>query len=168
MGEALALIGLGSNRRHGLYGRPEGVLRAAVAALLAAGLRVERVSKVHATAPMGPGGRRFANAVLAARWGGDAHGLLALVKAVERDFGRRGAQRWGDRVLDLDVLALGDVVVREAGLVVPHAGLAVRRFVLAPLVEVAPGWRHPVLGLTARQLHVRALRPKRAPLRVGP
>lgn len=146
---------------------------AAVAALVKAGLRVERVSRVRATAPMGPGGRRFANAVLAARWGGDARALLALVKSVERDFGRRGAQRWGDRVLDLDVLALGDVVVRERGwpgvaLVVPHAGLAVRRFVLAPLVEVAPGWRHPVLGLTARQLHVRALRPKRAPLRVGP
>lgn len=161
MGESLALIGLGSNRRHGLFGRPETVLQAAVAALVAAGLRVERVSTVRATAPMGPGGRRFANAVVAARWGGDARGLLMLVKRVERDFGRRGAQRWGDRILDLDVLALGREIVRERGLIVPHPGLPERLFVLDPLIEVAADWRHPVSGLSARQLRARAMRPKR-------
>lgn len=138
-------------------------------ALEAAGLRVERVSGFFATPPMGPGGRRFANAVLSARWDGDARALLRLVKDVEQGFGRRGGQRWGDRVLDLDVLALSGVVLREKGLVVPHRGLAVRRFVLDPLVEVAPLWRHPVLNLTARQLRARAMRPKRRPVaRVGP
>ena len=169
----LALIGLGSNRRHGRFGRPEGILRAAVAALAAGGLRVERVSGFFPTPPMGPGGRRFANAVIAARWDGDggdgdARALLALLKAVERDFGRKGGRRWGDRVLDLDVLALGLLVVREKGLVVPHTGLAGRRFVLDPLVEVAPDWRHPVLNATARQLRARAMRPKRRPIARGP
>lgn len=142
---------------------------AAVAALEAAGLRVERVSTLMATPPMGPGGRRFANAVVAARWNGDARALLAVLKAVEQDFGRRGGKRWGDRVLDLDVLALGGAVVREKGLQVPHAGMAARRFVLDPLVQVAGDWRHPVLNATPRQLRARAMRPKRRPAaRVGP
>jgi 2-amino-4-hydroxy-6-hydroxymethyldihydropteridine diphosphokinase len=64
-------------------------------------------------------------------------------------------------VLDLDVLAFGGLVLREKGLVVPHRGLAARRFVLDPLVEVAPDWRHPVLNATVRQLRARAMRPKR-------
>lgn len=163
------MIGLGSNRRHGRFGRPEGILRAAVAALAAAGLRVERVSKAYPTPPMGPGGRRFANAVVRARFDGDARALLAVLKAVERDFGRTGGRRWGDRVLDLDVLGFGGVVLREKGLTVPHAGLAERRFVLDPLVEVAGDWRHPVMNATARQLRARAMRPKRRGLvRVGP
>jgi 2-amino-4-hydroxy-6-hydroxymethyldihydropteridine diphosphokinase len=112
--------------------------------------------------------------VVAALWDGDggdgdARALLALLKAVERDFGRKGGRRWGDRVLDLDVLALGGLVMREKGLLVPHRGLAVRRFVLDPLVQVAPFWRHPVLNLTAGQLRARAMRPKRRPVaRVGP
>lgn len=141
---------------------------AAVDALAEAGLMVERVSKVWPTPPMGPGGRRFANAVVAGRWGGDARGLLAVLKAVEREFGRRGGRRWGDRVLDLDLLGLGDLVVREAGLSVPHGGLAGRRFVLDPLVEVAADWRHPVLNATARQLRARAMRPKARPFACGP
>lgn len=118
---------------------------------------------------MGPGGRRFANAVVRARFDGDARALLAVLKAVERDFGRKGGRRWGDRVLDLDLLGLGAVVLREKGLQVPHAGLAERRFVLDPLVEVAGDWRHPVMNATATQLRARAMRPKRRDLvRVGP
>lgn len=144
-------------------------MRAAVEALAAAGLRVERVSRAYPTPPMGPGGRRFANAVVRARFDGDARALLAVLKAVERDFGRTGGRRWGDRVLDLDMLGFGGVVLREKGLTVPHAGLAERRFVLDPLVEVAGDWRHPVMNATARQLRARAMRPKRRGLvRVGP
>lgn len=161
-GPLLALIGLGSNRCHGRHGRPEGVLRAAVRALAGEGLAIERVSRLHATAPLGPGGRRFANAALAARWAGTPATLLALLKRVERDFGRRRGQRWGDRVLDLDLLALGPLVVRAPGLTVPHPGLAQRRFVLDPLVEIAAGWRHPLHNATVRQLRARAMRPKRA------
>jgi 2-amino-4-hydroxy-6-hydroxymethyldihydropteridine diphosphokinase len=157
----LALIAMGSNRCHGRHGRPEGVLRAAVAALEEKGLAVQQVSRLHATAPVGPGGRRFANAALRAHWAGDAATLLALLQQVERDFGRRRARRWGDRVLDLDLLALGRQVVRAPGLRVPHPGLAKRRFVLDPLVEVAPCWRHPQRNATVRQLRARAMRPKR-------
>ena len=143
-------------------------MRAAVEALRARGLRVERLSRLLPTAPLGPGGRRFANAALVAGWDGDARGLLTVLKAVEREFGRRGSRRWGDRVLDLDILGLGGLVVRQRGLRVPHPALHLRAFVLDPLVEVAADWRHPVKNATVRQLRARLLRPKRAIPRVGP
>ena len=143
-------------------------MRAAVRALAVHGLEVERVSRLLPTAPLGPGGRRFANAALVARWTGDARTLLRVLKAVEREFGRRGGRRWGDRVLDLDILGLGDVVMRAPGLSLPHPALHLRRFVLDPLAQVAPDWRHPVQNATVRQLRARLLRPKRAIPRVGP
>jgi 2-amino-4-hydroxy-6-hydroxymethyldihydropteridine diphosphokinase len=159
---AIVLIALGSNRCHGRHGRPAGVVRAALAAL--AGLApVEAVSSIFDTAPIGPGSRRYANAVAALDWLGGLPDLLAALKAIERHFGRRRGRRWGDRVLDLDIIAAGDTVLSAPGLAVPHPRLADRRFVLDPLVTVAPGWRHPRLGLTARQLHARALRPKGLP-----
>lgn len=167
--ETTVLIAMGSNRRHGRHGPPERVLAAAAAAMGVRGLVVVRISGVQRTAPLGPGGRRFANAVAVVRTGLGLPAVLTVLQGIERDFGRRRGRRWGDRVLDLDIVGAGDVVVRAPGLVVPHPGVAVRRFVLGPLLEVAPGWRHPVLGRTVRQLHARLLRPKaRASRGVGP
>lgn len=151
------LIALGSNRRHGRHGRPEGVLRAAIAALAELGA-VTAVSRLHATAPLGPGGRRFANAVVALESALAPADLLRRLKALEAEFGRRRGRRWGDRVLDLDILGAGALVLRAPGLQLPHPRLDGRRFVLDPLVEVAPGWRHPVRNATVRQLHARLLR----------
>ena len=169
--ETTVLIALGSNRRHGRHGRPAGVIAAAVATLAARGLRVLACSAIHATAPVGPGGRRFANAAVAVATDRSLPDLLRLLKAVERDFGRRPGRRWGDRVLDLDILGAGASVVRRKGLTVPHPGLAHRRFVLDPLVAIAPGWRHPRLHATVRQLRARAMRPmarRRGEGRTGP
>lgn len=158
--ETTVLIALGSNRRHGRFGRPEGVILAGFAALEAKGLGAVRRSRVRATAPLGPGGRRFANAMVVVRTGLALADVLAVLQEIEAEFGRRGGRRWGDRVLDLDIIAAGPVVVRSRHLMVPHPGLAERRFVLDPLVELAPEWRHPVLHATARQLRGRAMRPK--------
>ncbi len=154
------LIAIGSNRRHGHHGRPEGVVAAAVDAMAACGLVVVARSRVQATAPLGPGGRRFANAAVAVESGLPLRAVLRLIKGIERDFGRRGGRRWGDRVLDLDIIGAGDAVIGSGALQVPHPRLAARRFVLDPLVEIAPDWRHPVLNATARQLRARAMRPK--------
>ena len=154
------LIAIGSNRRHGRHGAPEGVVRAAVMAMAAAGLRVVRVSAIHRTAPLGPGGRCFANAAAAVVTEQPPRIVLTLLKAIEVDFGRRGSRRWGDRVLDLDIIGAGAVVVRTNALQVPHPRMADRRFVLDPLVEIAPDWRHPVHHATVRQLRARAMRPK--------
>ena len=109
---------------------------------------------------MGPGGRRYANAALAVVSGLPLVEVLAILQRVEAAFGRRNGKRWGDRVLDLDIIGAGGAVVRAPGLQVPHAGVAVRRFVLDPLCDIAPGWRHPVLNATARQLRARQMRPK--------
>ena len=153
------LIAIGSNRRHGRHGAPERVVAAAVAAICGTGLQLIAASRTHATAPVGPGGRRFANAAVAVTTVLPLLKVLALLKDIERDFGRRGGRRWGDRVLDLDIIGAGAVVLRASGLEVPHSRLAGRRFVLDPLVEIAPDWRHPVLHATVRQLRARAMRP---------
>ena len=63
-------------------------------------------------------------------------------------------------MLDLDIIGAGAVVIRAKGLQVPHPSLAERRFVLDPLMEIAPDWRHPLLHATVRQLRARAMRPK--------
>ena len=159
---AIILVALGSNRCHGRHGRPAGVVQAAVFALAGLG-PVQRVSPVFDPAPIGPGSRRYANAVAALDWQGSLPELLTALKRIEHDFGRRNGRRWGDRVLDLDIIAAGAVKLRVPGPVVPHPRLAQRRFVLDPLVTIAPDWRHPVTGHSARQLHARALRPKGLP-----
>lgn len=158
--ETTILIALGSNRRHGCHGRPEAVIVAAMAAIGAAGLRVTGESRIHATAPLGPGGRRFANAAMAVRSARPLLEVLRILKSIERDFGRRGGRRWGDRVLDLDIIGAEDVILRAGTLQIPHARMADRRFVLDPLVEIAPDWRHPLRHATVRQLRARAMRPK--------
>jgi 2-amino-4-hydroxy-6-hydroxymethyldihydropteridine diphosphokinase len=153
---ATVLIGLGSNMRHGHYGQPPEVLRAAVAALLARGVDITGRSRLISTAPMGPKQRRFCNAVVRANTGLSAHDLLDLLKSIERDFGRKANRRWGPRVLDLDLLAYGQARLTSRRLTLPHSGLAIRPFVLWPACALWPEWRHPALGLSLRQLAVRA------------
>ena len=78
--------------------------------------------------------------------------LLALLKAAERAFGRRGGRRWGQRVLDLDIILWSGGCWEGGGLVVPHPAFRERRFVLEPLAELVPLWRDPISGATVRQL----------------
>jgi len=80
--------------------------------------------------------------------------LLEQLQAIERSFGRvrTEGQRWEARTLDLDILLDGDAIIDERGLTVPHPRMQERRFVLAPLVEIASDARHPVLNMTMRQL----------------
>lgn len=85
----------------------------------------------------------------------DPQVLLAWLLALERRFGRERSERWAARTLDLDLLAFGDRVLDLPGLQVPHPRLAERPFVLAPLAELWPDWRHPVSGERAADLLVR-------------
>ena len=96
------LIALGSNRRHALYGPPSGVVRAAMEELAAIGMVAAR-SPVIASPAMGAAQRQFANAALVLDSELTPPALLTALKRMEREFGRRRGQRWGDRVLDLDV-----------------------------------------------------------------
>jgi 2-amino-4-hydroxy-6-hydroxymethyldihydropteridine diphosphokinase len=78
--------------------------------------------------------------------------LLAVLQAVEKQFGRVRREPNGARVLDLDILDYRSLVMDTPSLVLPHPRLHQRRFVLAPIAEIAPNWRHPIFGLTAAQL----------------
>lgn len=154
-------LALGGNQWHGRFGAPRQVLRAAVLELEVGGLADVTVSRIIETDPIGPSRRCYANAVLTGWWSGDVLALHRLTLALERRFGRRRGQRWGARVLDIDIIALGRDRVRQPRLVVPHKHMAVREFVLAPMKEVWPDWRHPVTGLSVRQMlwRLRSARP---------
>lgn len=80
------------------------------------------------------------------------HTLLKALKRVEYRLGRRPALRYGPRPVDLDIIYYGNKILRLPDLIIPHARLAERRFVLAPLAEIAPRWRHPASGLTADEM----------------
>ncbi|MBI3323536.1 MAG: 2-amino-4-hydroxy-6-hydroxymethyldihydropteridine diphosphokinase [Candidatus Omnitrophica bacterium] len=79
--------------------------------------------------------------------------LLEGLQGIEKALGRkREGERWGPRPIDLDLLAYDDLVLNEPELTLPHPRLHLRRFVLEPLAEIAPDWRHPGLGRSAREL----------------
>jgi 2-amino-4-hydroxy-6-hydroxymethyldihydropteridine diphosphokinase len=117
-------------------------LRAAVALLEEhAEIEVTSVSAVYETEAMddAAGQRDFYNAVVEARTGLSPRALLAECKDVERALGREpGGRRHGPRPIDVDLLLLGDLRVDEEDLVIPHPGVTRRRFVLVPLLELAP------------------------------
>ena len=108
----------------------------------------------------GLSGRDFANAVALVESPFDPPEVLARLKALEREFGRRRGRRWGSRVLDLDILAWSGGKWQARGLTIPHRQLERRAFALQPLAAIAPEWRIRG-GLTVRHLAHRLAR--RAP-----
>ncbi len=147
------LLGLGANLSHA--GRsPLDTLAAALDRLATLGVPAIATSRWYRTRPVPACDQPdFVNGVAAVRTGLDPDALLALLHRVEAAFGRRRGVRFAARSLDLDLLAFGDRVIdRPGGLQLPHPRLHQRAFVLIPLVEVAPEWRHPRLGRTARDL----------------
>jgi 2-amino-4-hydroxy-6-hydroxymethyldihydropteridine diphosphokinase len=131
-----------------------GNLRAALDALVRAGAAIELVSRVYETPPWGVTEQpRFVNVAVAARTSLPARELLALAKRIEAEAGRDfGAVRNGARPIDVDIIAIEGETVDEADLVVPHAAMHERAFVLVPLADVAPQWRHPALRRTTAEL----------------
>lgn len=112
-----------------------------------------RASRVWDAAPLGPPQPRYLNAVLELETELAAPALLVALLEVEDAAGRkRGPVRWSARTLDLDLLLYGDQVIRRPELVVPHPHLVARRFVLAPLAELAPGLVVPCTGRTVAAL----------------
>lgn len=119
--------------------------------------RLKRASSLYRTpAWPDPSDPPFVNAVAAIETGMAPEALLAALHAVEAGFGRRRSQRNAPRTLDLDLVAYHDAR-REAGpdgqgLILPHPRLVDRAFVLVPLAEIAPDWRHPVTDERAAAL----------------
>ena len=162
------LIALGSNQRHPRFGAPRRVLAAALERLEAEGVRVIAAAPVIETDPVGPSIRRYANSAAVIETALEPEALLALLKRIEREFGRRpGGRRWRARVLDLDLVLWSGGPYASAELTIPHPLFRTRAFVLAPAATIAPAWRDPLTGLTVRQLHARLTALSALPKRIG-
>jgi 2-amino-4-hydroxy-6-hydroxymethyldihydropteridine diphosphokinase len=141
-------LSLGSN-----IGDRKANLHAAMERLAAPGLRVLRVSPIYETEPVEFADQRwFLNLVVEAETTLFPMQLLARVAKIERELGRVRTVPKGPRTIDIDVLLYGNAVVHCATLEIPHPRMAQRRFVLAPLADLAPDLRHPVTHCTVRQM----------------
>jgi 2-amino-4-hydroxy-6-hydroxymethyldihydropteridine diphosphokinase len=143
----IAYIGIGSN-----VGDREAHCRKAIELLAEAG-RVVGISSLYRTEPVGYQEQEdFINAVAAVETELQPAGLLQLCHSIEDRLGRTRGLRWGPRTADLDILLYGSQVVNQRGLAIPHPRMALRKFVLTPLVEIAPDAVDPRLHRTAAQL----------------
>src|SRR6478672_1697800 len=151
----LYAIAIGSNRPHGRFGRPAGVVEAAISRLDEE-FGLFDASPIILNAAHGGAGRDFANAVALVESALEPPDMLHALKSIERAFGRRPGRRWGPRVLDLDIVLWSGGKWRSRKLSIPHPQLAKRNFVLLPLAAIAPGWR--VGPLSVRHLAQRLAR----------
>jgi 2-amino-4-hydroxy-6-hydroxymethyldihydropteridine diphosphokinase len=142
-------IGLGSN-----LGDRKSHLSGAIAALNHAGVRVSRSASVYETEPWGDsaGQPPFLNTVVEAESVLPPNILMDLCLRVEREAGRFRIARNAPRAIDIDILYIGSHEIQLPGLIVPHPRIARRRFVLAPLAEIAPDFVDPGAGVTVREL----------------
>ena len=112
-----------------------------------------RTSSVYETEPWGYADQpRFLNMVCSGETSLSPEELLMFCKEVERRTGRTETFRYGPRTLDVDILDYGEQILTSAELTLPHPRMAGRAFVLVPLAELAPQWRHPTTGKTAAAL----------------
>lgn len=146
----LYAIAIGSNRRHIRYGRPTGIVEAAISRLDAE-FELFDASPIILNKAVGGAGRDFANAVALVESALDPVAMLSSLKRIERDFGRRPGKRWGSRVLDLDLVAWEGPRFVSRRLTIPHPRLEERDFVLGPLATIAPAWKIK-RSLSARHL----------------
>ena len=143
----IAYLGLGSN-----MGNRQDYLDKALE-LLSQRLRVEKISSVYDTEPIGNINQpRFLNLVCQVYTRLAPVGLLALAKGIESKLGRIFGKSNAPRPIDIDILFYDDQIIETPELVVPHPRLAERAFVLVPLVEIAPDLVHPVAGKTIKEL----------------
>jgi 2-amino-4-hydroxy-6-hydroxymethyldihydropteridine diphosphokinase len=152
----IAYIGVGAN-----LGEPRRQVELSLRLLgEAEEVEVRRVSSLFLTPPLGPPGQPwYVNAVAQVRTRLTAEELLRLLHSIEQALGRERRERWGPRLIDLDLLLYNGEIMAGADLTLPHPEMHRRAFVLAPLAEIAPNAWHPVLHKTAREL-LEALNPE--------
>jgi 2-amino-4-hydroxy-6-hydroxymethyldihydropteridine diphosphokinase len=150
--DAAVFVALGCNDK-GVWADCAEALEAALARFRSEGIDVvARSSWWRSQAWPDPNDPPFLNGVVRVRTALDPHGLMAALGRIEEAFGRRRGARNAPRTLDLDLIAYGREHGDCDGLILPHPRAAERLFVMGPLAEIAPEWRHPVLGETAEAL----------------
>ena len=146
-----AYIGVGSN----LGDKKDNCLEAIVRIDEILGCRVTAQSDFYRTQPVGVEGQGwYVNGVIVLSADISAQDLLKSLLAIEVDMGRERKRKWDSRIIDLDILLFGEEVISEKGLQVPHPLMHLRRFVLAPMVFLAPDLVHPVLRKSMAELLV--------------
>jgi 2-amino-4-hydroxy-6-hydroxymethyldihydropteridine diphosphokinase len=150
---ARAYVGLGANLPFNGVSGPA-LLAQALSALQAAGFTPVAVSNVWRTSPWPPSDQPdYYNAVAAFETQGvSPQALFQTLRQVELQFGRERRERWAARTLDLDIIAMAELHGAFGEVTLPHPRMQERSFVLAPLAEIAPDWRHPVSGLSAAEM----------------
>lgn len=156
----MILVALGSNVA-GPWGTPRQTIKKALEKLDKPPCRVLRASSLIITAPFGVENQPdFVNAVAVVDTQLTPNDLMAHLHDIELSADRRRTVRWGPRTLDLDLVdyngcildGKGETVGHQKPLQLPHPGIAERDFVLGPIAEIAPHWKHPRTGLSAREM----------------
>ncbi|MDR1020909.1 MAG: 2-amino-4-hydroxy-6-hydroxymethyldihydropteridine diphosphokinase [Synergistaceae bacterium] len=144
---AEAALSLGSN-----VGDSLAALRRAVQLISERIGAVTSKSGVYETAPWGMADQpNFLNVCVIAATDLTPLGLLDTAKAIERETGRVERARWGPREIDIDIIFYDDLVLNDQRLKIPHPLMEMRGFVMIPLLEIAPGWKHPAYGWTVAE-----------------
>jgi 2-amino-4-hydroxy-6-hydroxymethyldihydropteridine diphosphokinase len=147
LGMALTYLSLGSN-----LGDREEQIREAIRRLSSVG-QVVSASSMYETEPVEMTDQPwFLNCAVALETEKTPEQLMAAILTIEELMGRRRIQEKGPRVIDIDILLMGNAYVQSPSLTIPHPAMQQRRFVLEPLAEITPEACHPVLGKTAREL----------------
>ena len=148
----MILVGIGSNLCSKKYGEPVDNCKEAIE-VLKKEMIIESFSPWYQSEPLPVSNQPwYINGVLKVKTSLNPNNLLKTLLKIENSFGRTRKKKNEPRVIDLDLLTYNDLVIDSKLLVIPHARMHIRRFVLDPLIDIAPEWVHPILKIKATEL----------------